>query len=83
MYGFKENKKEDKDTLTHLSDEDLISETVQVMWITSRSRDKNILLPRLQNCRDEMLTRQKPHLWNKARDCFDAYRKKDIVFLKE
>ena len=83
MYGFKEDKKDDKDILTELSDEDLISETVQAMWITFRSRDKKILLPRLQKCHDEMHTRQKPHLWNKAKDCFEAYRKMDITYVKE
>ena len=78
MYYHKENQKENKDILTDLSDEDLISETVQVMWKTSRSRDKHTLLPRLQRCHDEIQQRQKPHLWNKAKDCFAAYQKKEI-----
>ena len=71
MYRYKENQKEDKD-------EDLITETVQVMWQTSRFRDKKTLLPRLQRCHDEIQARQKPYLWNKAKDCFDAHRKKEI-----
>lgn len=77
MYRFKENQKEDKDILTQLSDEDLITETVQMMWQTSRARDKQTLLPRLQKCHEEIQARQKPHLWNKAKDCFAAYRKKE------
>lgn len=78
MYRYKENETKNSLVLSHLSDEELISETVQTMWSVHRAKDQKPLLPRLQTCHDEMIERKKPYLWNKAKDCFAEYRKKEF-----
>jgi len=64
--------KNPKVVLSDISDDDLVAQISQVMWRSSRSRDKSVLLPELEQCYAETRSRGKPHLWQRAKDCFWA-----------
>lgn len=72
MFAFPKEHKKPTPTLTDFSDEDLVTGIIEMMWTTVRSKNKNSLIPELEKYYNEACQRGKPHLWNRAKDCFEA-----------
>ena len=83
MRYFKEDKEIFTSSFSSLSDDELIQDVVHTMWeITSKK--SNRLMAKLKSYHDEIhISRKKPYLWNKAKDCFNVYRKKETDFFNE
>jgi len=58
--------------LAEISDDELVSKISQTMWHTSKRKDRTQMLPELERYYGEVQQRGKPHLWLRARDCFNA-----------
>lgn len=67
-FSFREDTKEEP-TIKDLSDDELTAKITQTMWKVTKS---NTGVDELQKYHDEVKSRGKYYLWNRAKDCFNA-----------